>query len=172
MNHGRKMKKLVTKKIISVIVSLIFVLASSTVSYAGETFEEGTPLILDNVEVWDNGFVCVTEEIQTSVETNMQDALRAYPEKENTVTFAHKIFDRNGILQATFYATVTGVYDQTNRDSFITNVSGYFTGTFAHDFSYTVAYTGDLGRANIFFNGQFLSCITYSIAANGKISFS
>ncbi len=159
-----------SKKIIAAIVAFAVALASSSVTYAAESFEEGVPLFLNNVEVLDNGFVCVTEEISAPADNSTKTSLRLYPEKENTATFAHKIYDTNGTLIATFYATVTGIYDQANRTSFITNVSGYFTGIFANNFSYRAAYTSELGRANLFYYGEFFGCFTYSIAVNGKIS--
>ena len=170
MKDNKKMGRFIGKKVIAVMVSLIMVLASSFTTYAAESFEEGVPMYLDNVEVLDNGFVCITEEIHDPAYKNSGNSLRSYPEKENTVTFAHKIYGKDDVLIATFYATVTGIYDQANRTSFITNVSGYFTGTLANNFSYRAAYTSELGRANIFYYGEFFGCFTYSIATNGKIS--
>ena len=171
MKYSKKIGRLMAKRAIATIIALAFALASTSVTYAAESFEEGAPMFLDNVVFTDNGFVCVTEEIYDSANKSSEVSLRSYPEKENTVTFAHKISDKNGTIIATFYATVTGIYDQANRTSFITNVNGYFTGTFANNFSYRAAYNGEQGRANIFYYGEFFGCITYSIATNGKISY-
>lgn len=91
------------------------------------------------------------------------------PQKPTSATFSHNIYDRNGILMATAYVTVEGVYSEAEQWSEITDITAEFEGESAHNFSYSPSINGDTGTVNIYFNGLNAGSFRYKIYYNGSI---
>ncbi|MCM1150398.1 MAG: hypothetical protein NC319_10015 [Butyricicoccus sp.] len=163
------------KKIAAVFLSLILLFSCFPMAVAAEAFaqddveieyEKGPDLILENVEILDNGWICITQEVTVPGNNG-----RSYPEREKTKVFSHTICDRNGIELAVFDVTVTGVYSQADNYATLTSITGSFTGSHAHDFTYTSALSGDTGSATIYFNGLNAGTFSYKIYTNGNIQW-
>lgn len=159
------------KKLAAVFLSLSLLFSCFPMAFAAETaaqddveieYEKGQDLILENVEILDNGWICITQEATG-------DYGRSYPERENTKVFFHTIFDRDGIEIAVFYATVTGVYSQADNYATLTSITGSFTGDYASRFTYSSALSGATGSATIYFNGLSAATFSYKIFTNGNI---
>lgn len=128
-------------------------------------------IIVSTGEVYDKSNVPYHEEIDL-VDVDFQDNAGpdSYPQKPTSATFSHKIYDRNGILMATAYVTVKGVYSEAEQWSEITDITAKFEGDFAHDFSYDSNISGDTGTIYIYFNELGLGSFRYKIYYNGRIA--
>lgn len=159
------------KKLVAVFLSLSLLFSCIPVAFAAQTaaqddveieYKAGKDVILKNVEILDNGWVCITQEATGN------DG-RSYPDRENTEVFYHKIIDRNGIEMAVFYATVTGVCSQVDNYAMLTSITGSFTGDNTSRFTYSSALSGDTGSATIYFYGVSIATFSYKIFKNGSI---
>ncbi len=168
------------KRIVSLFLGLGIVLSCCTVSFAAETngsemnaktdeieYLKGEDLVLENIEILENGFVAVTEKVSEDVA--LADSGKARPEQERTAVFTHKIFDRNGKVMAILTSTVTGVYSQVDRTAFLTSIKGTFQGSFASDFSCSTSVSGSTGKINLYYNGMSAGSFSCKIYSNGTI---
>ncbi len=164
------------KRTISLLLSLIVLFSCSSVAFAVEAddivkdeveYAQGQDIILRNVEVLENGFIVITEEI--SEEVNEINTIDGVSEKEKTKVFSHRILDRNGVEMAVLYSTVTGVYSEADNEAYLTSITGVFTGSFASRFSYSSSVSGDTGSIAIFFYGAYAASFSYKIYSNGTI---
>ncbi len=143
--------------------------SNNVVKYEFEVECVGNDIMIRNIELLDNGMLIITQELSES--ENDVNQFRSIPEREKTKTFTHSLVDRNGIELAVLHSTVTGIYSQVDNDAYLTNISGHFTGDFAHDLSYSSSISGDTGSIYLYWNGVHLHTYTYKIFPNGTIQY-
>lgn len=168
------------KKLIVCVLTLGMVIAMSPVNMlAAENLSteqwdlgavhKGEDLILEgvNIQKFDNGYTCVT--IEGTLHDRTENS-RAIPEKEKERLFSHMIYNSSGVYMCTFYSLVTGVYDQTQNNAFLTSIEGMFDGPMTDGMGYGVVLNGSVGTVNIYCYTIYLGSFTYTIATNGTIS--
>lgn len=168
------------KKLVGIIFTLIMVFSFGNVVYASNTedmcnkekekieYECGKSIILENITIMNNGYICVTDEVCEKV--TIEDKIeRADTDKEKTKVFSHIIYDRNGIELATLYSTVTGIYSEVDNYAMLISITGIYTGEYANRCTYDSEIDEDTGYINIYFNGTLLTTMTYKIYPNGNI---
>lgn len=162
---------------IAAIFLLVFVCVNSALVWAqqdvsAETISvsrNGYDIKLNNLEKAANGFFIVTTVARCNSDLEL-GLLRAYPERPISQTFIHKFYDRNGLLAALFYDTISGLCSEHENYAQITGMSGYFTGEMAQYFSSSSSFNGSTGYSTVYFSGMPLTTITYVIHKNGTIS--
>jgi hypothetical protein len=142
--------------------------AQKPVTYKGEVeYSVERDIILQNVAVISDEFVVITTDV--SENERFLDMTRAYPEKEKTKVFSHRILDRNGIEMAVLYSTVTGIYSEADNEAYLTSITGTFTGDYASRFSYSSSIEGNTGSILFYFYGAAFGSFAYKIYTNGNI---
>lgn len=169
------------KKKLALLLSLmmVFLLAPST--YASELPEisdeilgndmeptQGKDLILENFMVMDQGLLAVTE-LVSSEDEEIFNETKGHPERIATAYFTHRIYDTNGIEMVVFHSTVKGIYSEADGYANLSSITGYFTGPYATRFVYGTFIAGNLGAAEVGFNGALLGIFQYKIYTNGNI---
>lgn len=134
------------------------------------TINEELGLVIVSTKVDEKKASRYYEEIElVDVDFKGQVGPESEPQKPTSATFSHNIYDRNGILVATAYVTIEGVYSEVEQWSEITDITVNFEGELAQDFSYTSSISGDTGTVKIYFNGANAGGFKYKIYYNGRI---
>ena len=167
------------KKLVCLILPLIMIFFTSPICVSAVPVDaevteeaeieyyEGKDVLCSNIEILDNGFVAVLTSVSES--ETVPGMERSYPEKEKTAVFTYTILDRNGEELGTFTATVKGIYSEADRETYLTSMTGTFSGTYASSFSYTSSINGQTGSVNIYFDGIKEGTFSYRIHTNGNI---
>ncbi|TZE82315.1 hypothetical protein [Calorimonas adulescens] len=116
----------------------------------------------------ENDYVIESEPVEVGLEG--VDGPGSVPEKQASVTFSHKVYDRDGVLIATVYSTVTGWYSEVDKWSEISSITAEITGELAHDFTYTTSKSGNTGTLKLYFNGLSAGTFNYRINYHGEIT--
>lgn len=119
------------------------------------------------------GFVFVTEKVAVdgkplgnTVDTVVEPFGQL--EKSTSMTFSHKIYDRNGSLMAKVYSTISGIYSEIDNWAEVTDITARIS-TNDNGFTYTTSKSGAYGYVNIYYYGVSAGTFRYQILKNGNI---
>jgi|MGYP000012664320 hypothetical protein len=130
-----------------------------------QTVRVGQDIYATNVELLDNGCVCITNVVSDEV------IPFGNTDQEREKTFKHKFYGANDQLLATAEVTVKGIFSVTDRVAEIYDVEVNFKGAEQSSFSVdNIYYYGDTATVVINYINVHFATFNYKISTNGNIT--
>lgn len=165
------------KRVVSMLMALMlcaaFVFCTSAQAFAFDSGEDRTVVVTGKTieigETRDLGdeYTCTTFVSPGDEESEIGPL--ALTDRSKTKTFINLIHNKNGAYICTLQVVVKGMYSPTDRTSAITSLNYMCSGLNSMHMSISKNVSGNTAVLRLYYFGQYIGKLTYTIYYNGNI---